>query len=177
MSTQVVLNARTQLTLFVASPVAQILEPLRRTLDPVQSRLIPAHVTLCREDDLLDLSADEIGTRLRKTPPGPLTLTFGMAQVFQDHGVLLPCVAGEVEFQALRNTVLGAQGARRHTPHLTLAHPRNPRAPDNKPATLLKVPSSLSVTFSAVSLIHQHVGEPWRVLAEYEISGPRRGAA
>jgi 2'-5' RNA ligase len=171
------LNTRTQLTLFVAPPAAEILEPLRRTLDPVQSRLISAHVTLCREDELVNLSADEIGARLKRAPPVPLTLTFGIVQVFQHHGVLLPCVAGEVEFQALRNIVLGAERARTHTPHLTLAHPRNPRAPDNKPATLLKVPSSLSVTFTTVSLIRQYVGEPWQVLTEYTISGSKRGEA
>ena len=177
MSTQAVLNTRTQLTLFVAPPAAEILEPLRRTLDPVQSRLISAHVTLCREDELVGLSTDDIGARLEKALPGPLTLAFGMAEVFQGHGVLLPCVAGEVEFQALRNIVLGTERARRHTPHLTLAHPRNPRAPDNNPATLLMVPSSLSVTFTMVSLIHQHVGKPWRVLTEYAVSGSGRSEA
>jgi 2'-5' RNA ligase len=171
------LNTRTQLTLYLAPPAGEILEPLRRRLDPVQSRLISAHVTLCREDELADVSTDEIGTRLKNAPPGPLTLTFGMAQVFEGHGVLLPCVAGEVEFQALRTIVLGTARARTHAPHLTLAHPRNPRAPDNRPATLLKVPLSLSVTFTTVSLIYQQVGEPWRLLAEYAISGPSRGEA
>jgi 2'-5' RNA ligase len=177
MSTQAVSNTRTQFTLFVPPSVAEILEPLRRTLDPVQSRLISAHGTLCREDELEDLSPDEIGARLKKAPPTPLTLTFGMARVFQDHGVLLPCVAGAVDFQALRNIILGTKRARRHEPHLTLAHPRNPRAPGNKPATLLKVPSSLCVTFTTVSLIHQHVGEPWCEVREYAVSGLRHGEA
>ncbi len=171
------MNTRIQLTLFVAPPAADILEPLRRTLDPVQSRLISAHVTLCREDELVDLSTEEIGTRLKKAPHGQLTLTFGMAQVFSDHGVLLPCVEGEVEFQALRKIVLGSQGTRKHEPHLTLAHPRNPRAPGNIPAALLNVPSSLSVTFTTVSLISQQAREPWRVLAEYALSVAGRAEA
>jgi hypothetical protein len=65
MCPRAVLNTRTQLTLFVAPPAAEILEPLRRRLDPVQSRLISAHVTLCREDELMNVSAAEIAVRLR----------------------------------------------------------------------------------------------------------------
>ena len=44
--------------------------------DPVQAGLIPAHVTLCR-DELGQVSAMEIEARLRMAAAEPVTLGFG----------------------------------------------------------------------------------------------------
>jgi hypothetical protein len=51
---------RRQLSLYVPEPIATRLEAVRRVLDPVQHALIPAHVTLCRDDELEALSPHQI---------------------------------------------------------------------------------------------------------------------
>src|SRR5688572_16534176 len=85
-------DLRTQLSLYVPAALAAELAAVRRAVDPVQSRLIPPHVTLCREEDLVGLSPDTVGARLAGV--GRLTLALGPAERFGGHGILLPCVAG-----------------------------------------------------------------------------------
>ena len=68
---------RRQLSLYVPPDAARQLEAVRRVLDPVQSRLIPAHVTLCREDELARVSGPELESRLGDARLKPVTLHFG----------------------------------------------------------------------------------------------------
>lgn len=152
---------REQLTLFVPRVQGEPLEALRHALDPVQARLIAAHVTLCREDEIADLDRVLLFERLRGM--GPLRLAFGPAERFQGHGIMLPCVAGEADFQAMRREVLGS-AARGHAPHLTLAHPRNPRAAGNLLLDTPGLPRHIAITFVAVSMIRQYGGQPWQQL-------------
>ena len=67
---------RRQLSLYVPRAEGALLEAVRRVLDPVQAGLIPAHVTLCR-DELGQVSAMEIEARLRMAAAEPVTLGFG----------------------------------------------------------------------------------------------------
>jgi hypothetical protein len=90
---QRVIRTREQLSMYVPSADGVRLESVRKVLDPVQAGLIPAHVTLCREDEIDQLSASEIAARLRSSAVQPVTLCFGRPVIFQGHGVLLPCVA------------------------------------------------------------------------------------
>ena len=156
---------RSQLSLFVPPSVAAEIEAIRRIVDPVQHRLIPAHVTLCREDELAGFRLAECEARLGQAPPGPLTLQFGPPERFGEHGILLPCVGGADGFQSLREIVLGSRQARAHAPHLTLAHPRNPRAPRNSLDSAAALRAGLQVTFEAVHLIEQRDDDPWIVRA------------
>jgi hypothetical protein len=55
---------RTQLTLFIPKPASTLVETARNLLDPIQASLIHAHVTLCREDELGDLDAQELDKKL-----------------------------------------------------------------------------------------------------------------
>ncbi len=161
---------RRQLSLFVSELEAAALESLRLALDPVQHRLIPAHVTLGRDDEIDGWSVAELRERVLCAATDPLTLTFGRAEPFSGHGILLPCIAGEPAFQALRQRLLG-EPARAQRPHLTLAHPRNPRAPGNSLTRALQLPPSLRCTFAAVRLIEQVAATtPWRVLAEHPLA-------
>ncbi len=160
-------STRTQLTLFVPAPHAEVIEAVRRVLDPVQASLIAAHVTLCREDELAGLPASALRERLAGA--GRLTLGFGAPVAFDGHGILLPCVRGEREFRALRVKALGRDDARDQRPHLTLAHPRNPRAPGNSLAHA-SVPSDARVlTFEVACLIRQDDAAPWRVLESFAL--------
>lgn len=155
---------RVQITLFLPPPVAEQVEAVRRVLDPVQLALIPAHVTLCRDEELEGLGPELLQRKLRAAGElGPLTLTFGAAERFSTHGVLLSCTSGEERFRALRQVILGSSAVRPQRPHVTLAHPRNPRAPGNDLAAARRL-GELEVTFTEVCHIRQDPGAAWRVV-------------
>ena len=160
---------RRQLTLFVPSNSSAELERVRRIVDPVQSGLIPAHVTLCREEEIGELSISGIAGRLSNERLKPITLHFGQPEVFSGHGILLSCVRGQDEFQALREHVLGSTDIKTPRPHITLAHPRNPKATGNSLAHASGLPTVTSITFDTVSLIEQKDREPWQVLQSFHL--------
>jgi 2'-5' RNA ligase len=162
-------ESRQQLSMYVPQDAASEIEAVRRVVDPIQSSLIPAHVTLCREDELGDLAS--VRARLRAAPFKPLTLRFGKPVAFAGHGLLLECVEGEDRFRALREQLLAPSRVREQKPHITLAHPRNPRSRGNSLSNTATLPEVIEVTFASVYLIEQEGGEPWRVLEEYELRG------
>jgi hypothetical protein len=135
-----------------------------------QFGLIAAHVTLCREEELADLSERELGRRLARAAPAPLTLVFGRPARSGGHGMLLPCTDGAEAFDALRRVVLDTTAVRAHAPHMTLAHPRNPRAPEKVAATYAVLPTPLVVTFAAVAVIEQRAAQPWVVRATISLA-------
>lgn len=163
-------RVRRQLSLYVPRQSAAEIEAVRRIVDPIQSRLIPAHVTLCREDEF-DLVESQVRKRLASAPLKPVTLSFGQAETFSGHGILMACVEGEDEFRRLREELLGSVGIRRQSPHITLAHPRNEKSPGNDLSATVPLPSAIRITFPTVRLIEQDGGEAWRVLETYELSG------
>lgn len=168
---------RSQLSLFVPPHVGAELESIRRIADPVQCRLIPAHVTLCREDELAGFTLADLQARLGHARPGPVTLRFGPPERFGTHGMLMPCIGGTAAFQALREVVLGARPVRPHAPHLTLAHPRNPRAPGNALESAAALRAGLSITFDQVRLIDQVDDAPWVVRGIVPLLPPAGGDA
>ena len=160
---------RKQLSMYVPQDAAREIEAVRSVVDPIQSSLIPAHVTLCREDELDDLAA--VQARLRSAPFKPLTLRFGKPVAFSAHGLLLECVEGEGRFRALRQYLLASSPVRDQKPHITLAHPRNPRSRGNSLSNALTLPDVIEVTFASIYLIEQEAGKPWQLLDEYELRG------
>lgn len=162
---------RQQLTLFVEAPWRSRLNAYRQGLDPVQAALISAHVTLCREDELDVVSLTGWVERATAWRAGPMSLRFGSATRFGGHGVLLPCEDGQASFQALRQWMLDPLDAREHAAHLTLAHPRNPRAIGNTEEAVQALPTGLALRLASVSLIRQHGEGPWRVVQEAPLGG------
>lgn len=138
-------------------------------MDPIQARLIAAHVTLCREDELDGLDPALLDERMSSPEARPVTLQFGAPVHFDEHGILLPCVAGEGEFHALRQKVLADKLVRRQVPHITLAHPRNPRAPGNSLLAAASLASGIRITFGQVSLIRQQGFAPWQTLRTFQL--------
>jgi len=65
--------------------------------------------------------------------------------------------------------VLGGGAARKESPHLTLAHPRNRQAAGNRVAAARRLPRPLEVRFSTVHWIEQAPGQPWVVRATFEL--------
>ena len=166
-------NTRVQLTLFVPSPAAELVESVRRLVDPIQHRLIPAHVTLCREDELERLGPELLKARLANVTAHPLTLRFGRPESFHDHGILLPCIDGHNDFRALREHLLGRSDIRDQTPHITLAHPRNAKAEHNDLGYASAMLDTLTITFREISRIEQHGTSPWVVLDAADIAYAR----
>jgi 2'-5' RNA ligase len=164
------MNKRVQLSLYVPPAAARELEAVRALLDPVQAHLIPAHVTLCREDELEGIDPVLIGARLAASGARQVTLRFGHPEPFFEHGVILPCVEGEAEFEALRQLVLGSKNTRRQAPHITLAHPRNPKSPHNTPSNAALLPPGMTIRFTIASRIEQENAGPWRVLEEFSLT-------
>ena len=60
------MGVRRQLTLFLAGEMAAAVEAVRRVVDPEQYRLIPAHVTLCREEENASMTVrPDVGSKIR----------------------------------------------------------------------------------------------------------------
>ena len=106
---------------------------------------------------------------LQHCPHPALELEFSPPQVFDGHGILMPCCSGEAQFRALREWILGTVQIRRQAPHLTLAHPRNPRAAGNRleNTAVLKIP--LRIAFDRIQHIAQTADQPWQTLASYPL--------
>jgi 2'-5' RNA ligase len=160
---------RKQLSLYVPANAAKEIEDVRKIVDPIQSNLIPAHITLCRDDELNDLAA--IKARLTHIPLKPITLRFGRPEVFSGHGLLLNCVDGEDEFRLLREYLLASKNIKNLRPHITLAHPRNPKSDGDLLGNTSRLPEMIEITFPSIYLIEQTRNEPWRVLEKYELQG------
>ena len=169
MAVELMPGNRRQLSMYVPQDAAREIEAVRRVVDPIQSRLIPAHVTLCREDELGDLVS--VRARLRSAPFEPLTLRFGKPVAFAGHGLLLECVEGEDRFRAVRQYLLASSRVRDRKPHITLAHPRNPRSGGNSLSNTSPLPEVIEVTFPSIYLIEQEGDGPWQLLEKYELRG------
>lgn len=163
-------ESRKQLSMYVPPAAAVKIEAVRRVADPIQSGLIPAHVTLCREDELDDL--ESVRARLCRPSFGPLALRFGRPVAFSGHGILLECVGGEEQFRALREYLLASSNIRDQPPHITLAHPRNPKSSGNLLSNASALPQVIEVTFPSVCLIAQEGNNPWQLLENYELRWP-----
>jgi 2'-5' RNA ligase len=161
-------DSRKQLSMFVPADAAKDIEHVRKAVDPVQSRLIPAHITLCREDELTDLPVVE--SRLANIAFRPLILRFGRPEIFSGHGLLLNCIAGAEGFRSLREYLLGSKNIREQKPHITLAHPRNPKAVGNSLDFAMQLPELIEITFPTIYLIEQETGGPWRVLERFTLA-------
>jgi hypothetical protein len=157
-------STRRQLTLFLPPDRREVIESIRRRLDPLQHAIIPAHVTLCRDDELTPWQA--IGESLASLGRFSFTMRFGEPRVLLDGCVLMRPGHGAVQFQRLRQSILGPS-AKALGAHITLLHPRNaPGAAYDMAELVAKLPG-FTVTFRSIALIEQSGADPWLVRHEY----------
>jgi len=156
---------RRQLSLFVAEPEGAELDALRARADPVQHALIPAHVTLVRDEDVDDWAV--VRARLEALGPLRLELRLGAPRAMEGGGALLPVVGATAGFDEVRARLLVGQrgAARAQTPHVTLLHPRNRERWGLSLAQVCAHRAPSCVAFDHVVMIEQAGGEPWRVVA------------
>ncbi len=155
-------SSRRQATLFFHDPPA-VLVHCRRNYNPVQAALIDAHVTLCREDEVVDWPVLE--TRVAGLMPIRLQLEFGKP-LRSDHSVWLPVINGAEDFAALRRSLL-PHSPRPMNPHVTIIHPRNGTCTDEAFAEIEQRLQPFLWTFQEIALIEQREGGPWQTLARY----------
>ncbi|MBL8890319.1 MAG: hypothetical protein JNL67_10100 [Planctomycetaceae bacterium] len=157
-------NKRRQASLFLSDQTK--IESLRLRYNPVQAQLIPAHVTLCREDEVTDWGA--LRTKLELLVPFELTLEFGIP-VRENDFVYLPVVAGVEAYQELRCKILSKE-ARLPMPHLTMIHPRNGTCTDEIFTEMrAAIDSPFQFTFREVRLIEQEGAGVWQVISRVGI--------
>lgn len=162
-------NVRRQLTLFIQDNA--VIESIRNQFNPLQSLLISAHVTLCREDEIEPI--DKVTQNLKSLKLDyPLKIGFGPVERFEENkGVWLPGSKDNKQFQELRKSVLDAviDAPRQHRPHLTLMHPRNSTCTDTifDQIRLHTLPTELS--FDEISLIEQKNGGQWMITDVFRI--------
>lgn len=152
------MTIRRQVTLFL--PNATDIETIRARYNPGQAKLISAHVTLCREDEVSDWIS--FAKRLAEQPLLSLVLTFG-TPVREGDFVYLPVLHGSDSFQQLRRELLGGE-PRIQTPHVTLIHPRNGKCTDAIYEDIVQHISPRTVTFQRISMIEQMDGGVWQII-------------
>lgn len=160
---------RQQLSLFLPQNEREKVDRIRSKVDPKQFALIPAHLTLCRDDELIFFSTIE--QRLLELAPFHLQMTFGPPEVLSDGCVLLRPVEGQEAYQEIRRQLLGST-ASIHNAHITLLHPRHAEDAHYNLQEIRESLSDLVVQFQAISHITKKGDEPWRVQAIYEGNGP-----
>ena len=124
----------------------------------------PHHVTLCREDDFDDFQRIE---RPRWRLLNRLAWASDVQESFGGQGLLLSCREGLEEFSALRRLIL--YEIKNQHPHITLAHPRNPKAYVDSIQAALTLPTSIVVTLPAIHLIRQQPFDTWQILRTYKL--------
>ncbi len=162
---------RLQLTLFLDKNQSKDFENIRKKYNPIQYELIKCHITLCREDELLDLN--QLKFNLQNLQFEPLRLHFGEPQRFSDgNGVFLPVFGEAGLFQDLRRCILDRiiENPREHKAHLTLMHPRNSTCTDAIFQEITNTSLPKNLIFEKISLIEQINEEKWEVLEEFEMN-------
>lgn len=155
---------RRQATLFLTG--VPLIDRIRSRFDPIQSGLIASHVTLIREDEVEDW--DVLAERASTIKIPEVTLRFG-APALEDGLLFLPCVGNTAPFDRLRKVLLDSPAVRKHSPHITLIHPRNGRCTDESFKEIVGLVEPFEHTFRKVAFIQQQNGGAWRNIATFPL--------
>lgn len=157
-------NIRRQLSLFVPEPERSQLDAIRQKYDPKQHAIIPAHITLCRDEELKPWIALE--KRLSALESVEITFVLGAPKLIEAGGVLVLMANSSTAFDDLRHRLLGDRCAQQ-IPHINLLHPRHATGKEHAYEAILYEPLPASVTLTEISLIEQVNGGTWNVLSRY----------
>lgn len=162
------IEKRQQLTLFVPDAFSGTIELVRSQFNPEQYRLINAHVTLCREDEITDIK--NIINNLKNQNLNRISIRFGKPIRFSEgKGVLLPATNSNESFNKLREEVLFGitKNPRNHEAHITLMHPRNSTCTDAIFNEIEKLEFPETIAFNEICLIEQEIGKEWKILKRF----------
>lgn len=152
---------RRQLSLFLSGPERALVDAVRRQFDPHQHSIIPAHITLCRDEET-DMLV-RAGLPLRVPGPVDVQLALGPPLRRSDGCVLLPVQGSTMSFDTLRQQLLGTQCGTL-VPHITLMHPRNVASTEDDLARIRALPLPVALRLTELLLIEQRDGAAWHIL-------------
>lgn len=164
------IKLRRQLTLFIEDKDSENIEQTRKQFNPEQYRLIKAHVTLCREDEVEP--TEKVLQKLAALNHRFVTVNFGKPIQFSDgKGVLIPADGDNIQFHQLRKDILKRinDNPRKHEPHITLMHPRNSTCTDTIFEQLETINFPTQIVFKQISLIEQEDNNPWKILKVFDL--------
>lgn len=147
------------------------IESIRQKFNPHQFRLIKAHVTLCREDEIEPIEAVLFNLTNKVLPK--ISIGFGRAIRFSEgNGVLLPANENAHSFRSLRNQILHGiiEAPKNHEPHITLMHPRNSTCTDDIYQQIANIILPSFITFERISLIEQLDQGKWKIIQEFDLN-------
>lgn len=134
----------------------------------MQRGLIDSHVTLCREDEIVN--REVILENLNTLNSASIAINFGEVTRFDNgRGVMLPALGENEAYHRLRAEVLAGVAAviRRPEPHITLLHPRNSTCTDDIFSAIQERSFPATLVFREICLIEQVNGGKWKVLERY----------
>lgn len=126
----------------------------------------PAHVTLCRDSEVEPW--DELRARPKDLTHVDVTLSFGSPTRLPDGCVVLPVIDSTASYDQLRCSILGDQCSR-HTPHITILHPRNAHGATGSLDALSMAAFPTRVRFAEISAIEQINGGVWTVVERFGV--------
>ncbi|MEL7221110.1 MAG: 2'-5' RNA ligase family protein [Bacteroidota bacterium] len=161
---------RKQLTLFLETSESESIERIRKKFNPKQFALIKSHITLCREDEIEDLSLVLNNLAQMEVEEFELSVN-GLERFSEGKGVFIKMADEERKFHQLRTVILqnGHSVPREHQAHITLMHPRNSTCDDEKFKAIQQVELPQKLRIRKICLIEQEMGKAWRVLREYSL--------
>ncbi len=164
------MSKRQQLSLYVPFHKKPIIEFVRSSYNPAQSDLIPAHVTLCRNNEIKNWNT--IQDKLEQIENISINLKIQTPLRFENNGVYLPCIDFQNDFQNLRNEILKdlIDDVPIAKPHITLMHPRNSVCTDKKFEEILNFQYPDEIEFHSIHLIQQYKDEAWQILQTFKSS-------
>jgi 2'-5' RNA ligase len=161
---------RIQLTLFIPENDAETIESVRKKYNPLQYELIKSHVTICREDELVEI--EKVIANVENINQANIDINFGEVIRFDNgKGLMLPTMGNNKSFENLRKLILKGiiETPRNHEPHITLMHPRNSTCTDEIFRQIKDYNFPNKITFNKISLIDQEMGMPWKIVKVFEL--------
>ena len=149
-----------------------MIEKIRAEFNPIQFNLIPAHVTLCRENEIEHIEK-VIENIMSLSLDNPLRIEFDKVERFDNgKGLFIPAKKWNEEFIELRKSILKGliEFPVVHHPHITLMHPRNSTCTDQIFSEIIKYNLPTELFFDTISLIEQRNGVPWKTINQFPIT-------
>lgn len=154
-----------QLSLFVAEPERSVIDEVRKKYDPRQHANIPAHVTLCRDNEVDDWC--RLKRKLAEFSEASLQFIIDEVEELSDRCILMRLRPPATSFHELREHLLG-NDCSSTIPHITLLHPKN--AQGNSPLERIRNETLPTVVhFSEINLIIRTESGVWRMKSTYPI--------
>ncbi len=149
-----------------------MIEKIRAEFNPIQFKLIPAHVTLCRENEIEPI--EKVIENIKSfSLDNPLRIEFDKVERFDNgKGLLIPAKSENTDFNELRKSILKGliEFPVDHHPHITLMHPRNSTCTDQIFNEITKYKLPIELSFDTISLIEESNDGQWKIKNQFPIT-------